>query len=100
LADFTLAVLCVVEQVWKSVIMKAQDYSFIRIVSFVLGTFCSLYVLRTLHWGEISVPVDKNTPVLITQTSDPALYWGLVIFMSLMAVILFYATFFAKNGSK
>lgn len=77
---------------------RPMDTGFLRLVSFVAGFFCSVYVINAIRFRELFLPYNKDNFATVTQTSDPGLFWGIVIFMSLMAAILFYATFFAKNG--
>lgn len=56
--------------------------------------------MRSVHYGELNVTVGHNTNVVVTQASEPGVFWGMVIFFSLIAVVLFYGAFFAKNKPK
>jgi uncharacterized protein with PQ loop repeat len=71
----------------------------LRLICFVIGLSCSGYVISGIHRGKINVTVGKgeNANVVITELHDPGVFWSIVIFLSLIAVVLFYCVFFAKH---
>ncbi|EEF60624.1 hypothetical protein [Pedosphaera parvula] len=70
-----------------------------RLICLVVGTFCSLYAIRSVHDRKLNVTFGHNTKdAVVTQVTDPVVFWGIVIFMSLIAAALFYCAFFAKDG--
>ncbi len=74
-----------------------RNSGLVRLVFFLVGIFCSLYVRDAIYNGWLNVTVGKHTNVVITQASDPAVFWGIVIFFSLIAVTLIFGAIFAKN---
>jgi len=72
----------------------------LRLLSFVGGTFCSLYVIRSVRDGKLNVTVGPHSNyVVVTPVSDPVVFWGIVVLFSLFAAALFYGAFFAKDKS-
>jgi hypothetical protein len=70
----------------------------LRLFCFVVGTFCSLYAIRSVHSGKLDVAVGPHrNNVVVTPVSDPVMFWGIVLLFSLFAGALFYAAFFAKD---
>jgi hypothetical protein len=79
---------------------RSIDPGFLRPICFAAGFFCSVIVINGIRFRELSVPFDKNKFATVSQASDPDLFWGIVIFISLMAATLFFANFFAKAGRR
>ena len=72
----------------------------IRIISFFVGVFCSVFVYNAIRSGKLDVGLHGGKYIVVSQTSDPPVFWGLVIFFALIAVATFYAAIFAKDGPK
>jgi len=79
---------------------RRNNSGFLRFVCFLVALFCSAFAIGGIHTKKLNVTVGKNTNVVISQMSDPAVFWGIVIFMSLIALTLFYCAFFAKGEPK
>jgi hypothetical protein len=77
--------------------MKARPISSLRFVAFPAGLLGALFVARAIHDRKLNVALGKGTSVVVTQVSDPVVYWGIVLLISLLTAALFYCAFFAKD---
>ena len=68
-----------------------------RLVCFVVGIFFSVQVIRAFHDGKLDVGLHGGKYIVVSQTSDTAVFWVIVIFMALMAAAVFYAAIFGKD---
>ena len=68
-----------------------------RLVCFVVGIFFSVQVIRAFHDGKLDVGLHGGKYIVVSQTSDTAVFWGILIFITLMVVAVFYAVFFGKE---
>jgi hypothetical protein len=80
--------------------MKRRSNAFndlIRVGCFVVAVFWSVYVIRAIRDGKLEVGLHGGKYIVISQTSDTAVFWGILIFITLMVVAVFYAVFFGKD---
>ena len=68
-----------------------------RFFCFLFGTVGGLYRIRAIHDGKLNVGLSKGAYVVVTRVSDPFMYWGIVLLISLLTAALFYCVFFAKD---
>ena len=80
--------------------MKRRSSAFndlIRVGCFVVAAFWSVYVICAIRDGKLEVGLHGGKYIVISQTSDTAVFWVIVIFMALMAAAVFYAAIFGKD---
>ena len=77
--------------------MKPRHISSARFVAFPVGILGALFVARAIHDRQLNVGLSKGTYIVITRGSDPVVYWGIVLLISLLTAALFYCAFFAKD---
>jgi hypothetical protein len=70
----------------------------IRLLCVVIGIFFSVQVIRAIRDGKLDVGLSAGAYIVIHQNSDTAVFWGIVVFMALIAAAVFYAAIFGKDG--
>ncbi len=77
--------------------MKTRPISSLRFVALPVGILGTLFVARAVHDKQLNVRLSEKTNVVLTPVSDPVVFWGILLLISLLTAALFYCALFAKD---
>jgi hypothetical protein len=63
-----------------------------RFFLLLFGILGALFLARTIHDGKFDAG-GHGTALLVRQSQDPPLFWGVVIVVSLLTAACFYCAF-------
>jgi hypothetical protein len=64
----------------------------LRFLPLLFGILGALFLARTIYYGKFDEG-GHRTPLIVRQSQDPPLFWGVVIVVSLLMAAALYCAF-------